>query len=662
MRRRHPRESKLRLSKSTSPMARQAQPSAIVPKSRHENELSGDSDDDEVDTNLDEDLLTEIRTLVEKEKYLEQLQDQLRQEHGGDIDDSASDNGDDNDNELHLRRVRPKPRGEDATKVKSLQTRVAPYKNVEIAREHFRICFVEVNLVQLRDLRTLVLVGQDLNILHLRTLSKNLFLFSALKSVNLSDNQLDDSGSKEIQQLRQGGKRSSLHSLGLCFAEVSRRVVLNIVKTANRLTALDLSFAFIGIPGAQVVAAALRIDGYSTLTQLNMRCNRTKSMGARAILEALGTNERLTALDLSHNEIRSDILDAVVELLQCNKVLSRLDLSRNEMIRVDSEEELRCLRDAVVDHGGLLSLGQLKSLGANEAQERELQSALNKNRIADDHVVLASINTATSPPTDEAVPRTRPMASTIVELDDSASQTTVWQRKITESGRISLKWRMAVRTKPSASGREPHNSPLEWQLIVNRTCEVRGSLHDEAASAHLRLEEAVAYCDAGDTMFLKLGLDHQTREKLSDAKQLHKVYVKDIVFIPHHRVYIHTTGIYRLLVRVQFPMQLPTTKKEIGHMLEARFWWKLQRSSCWNPHTNSVVLEGRYSDMHGVVQRGHNVVFYLPAMEWMAGEYLQLSVTAPSDDMELRVVQFQLFHEVDSWENPSTQACLSFTA
>ncbi|KAI9996465.1 hypothetical protein PInf_014193 [Phytophthora infestans] len=379
-------------------MARQAQPSAIVPKSRHENELSGDSDDDEVDTNLDEDLLTEIRTLVEKEKYLEQLQDQLRREHGGDIDDSASDNGDDNDNELHLRRVRPKPRGEDATKVKSLQTRVAPYKNVEIAREHFRICFVEVNLVQLRDLRTLVLVGQDLNILHLRTLSKNLFLFSALKSVNLSDNQLDDSGSKEIlflinakglfhleisgqklppeenqlksiaeiyetntqnSQLRQGGKRSSLHSLGLCFAELSRRVVLNIVKTANRLTALDLSFAFIGIPGAQVVAAALRIDGYSTLTQLNMRCNRTKSMGARAILEALGTNERLTALDLSHNEIRSDILDAVVELLQCNKVLSRLDLSRNEMIRVDSEEELRCLRDAVVDHGGLLSLGQL---------------------------------------------------------------------------------------------------------------------------------------------------------------------------------------------------------------------------------------------------------------------------------------------------------------
>ncbi|KAF1784747.1 Leucine-rich repeat domain, L domain-like [Phytophthora cactorum] len=65
----------------------------------------------------------------------------------------------------------------------------------EIAREHYRVCFVE-----LRDIRALVLVSQDLNILHLRTLSKNLFLFSSLQSVNLSDNQLDDSGSKEIRE------------------------------------------------------------------------------------------------------------------------------------------------------------------------------------------------------------------------------------------------------------------------------------------------------------------------------------------------------------------------------------------------------------------------------------------------------------------------------
>ncbi|KAF1784738.1 Leucine-rich repeat domain, L domain-like [Phytophthora cactorum] len=439
------------------------------------------------------------------------------------------------------------------------------------------------------------------------------------------------------EQLGQGGKHSSLQSLGLCYAEFSRRAVLNTVKMANRLVALDLSFAFIGIPGAQVVAAALRIDGYATLTQLNMRCNRTKSMGAQAILEALSMNERLTSLDLSHNEIRSDALDAVVELLNCNNVLSRLDLSQNEMIGVEAEEELRCLRHAIVAHRGLLSLGQVNS--------------------------------------------------TIVELDDPASFTTVWQRKMTEEGRVSLKWKMAVRTNASASGDAggaSQNSPLVWKLVVNRKCEVRGSIEDEAASARFRFEEqgpsfmlysAVAYCDEGDTIFLKLGIDQDA----SDAKHLYKIFVKDIVFIPHHskdrrhllvsiprsllgsaiqwrmktqrrmvsstkdpevdpvsflwegvvqRVYIHTAGAYRLLARVQFPTKFAPTKQETVHMLESRYWWKLQRSSCWDPHTNHVVLEGTYFDMHGAVQRGSD-----------------LSVTTPSDDVELRVVQFQLFHE-----------------
>lgn len=84
------------------------------------------------------------------------------------------------------------------TERRSLPTR-ACVNNAIIAKEHFRACFVEVNPVQLRGIRTLILSSQDLQIHHLRALSKNLFLFSSLKSVDLSDNQLDDSGSKEIR-------------------------------------------------------------------------------------------------------------------------------------------------------------------------------------------------------------------------------------------------------------------------------------------------------------------------------------------------------------------------------------------------------------------------------------------------------------------------------
>lgn len=154
------------------------------------------------------------------------------------------------------------------------------------------------------------------------------------------------------------------------------------------------------------------------------------------------------------------------------------------------------------------------------------------------------------------------------------------------------------------------------------------------------------------------------------------------------RVYIHTSGMFRLLARVQCPASSAGTKEEKADMLKSRYWWQLQRSSCWDPHTNHVLLEGTHLDLHGVVRSGRNVVFYPPAMEWMAGEYLQLSVTTPSDDVELRVVEFQLFHEVPSrdllgflsstpislttlidplllqvasWECPSTLSCFNFT-
>ncbi|GMF35892.1 unnamed protein product [Phytophthora fragariaefolia] len=599
----------LRMPMATSPVARRSQLSplhSIAPRFRGEE----DADDEAVDTNLEEDLLMEIRSTVAKllaEKYLEQLENELRG-----YDGSSSNSGNDScendqtasrdrnmreelysdEEAMPQRRTEPKrdrkkasrsvvkvtneEKGDDTTKRRPKPI-PASVNNSIVAKEHFRACFVEVNPVQLRDIRTLVLSSQELHIHHLRTLSKNLFLFSNLKSVNLSNNQLDDSGTRSLgclqkvgsshitkteppcivpyegvccdeaiavnefllhfrlsvkdqteklaslseqwldyaprrmptqpkskdmknrsteittaatefsqhlaEQLQQGGKHSSLQSLGLCYAEISRRVVLNTVRMANRLTALDLSFAFIGIPGAQVVAAALRIDGFSTLTQLTMRCNRTKSMGAQTILAALHRNERLTFLNLSHNEIRSDIVEDVVDLLQHNKVLSHLNLAENDLISGEKQhidDELYSLRDAIVEHGALLSLGQLNCLGANEDQQRVLQDALDYNRITDDQNVLDSINTVTTsrPTDDSAPPRKRHVVSTMIELSDAETLTTVWQRKITRRGRVSIKWRMAVRKRLP-----PQGSPLRWNVVVSRKCEVHGCVEDEAATA-----------------------------------------------------------------------------------------------------------------------------------------------------------------------------------
>ncbi|KAG6572494.1 uncharacterized protein IUM83_18978 [Phytophthora cinnamomi] len=125
------------------------------------------------------------------------------------------------------------------------------------------------------------------------------------------------------------------------------------------------------------------------------------------------------------------------------------------------------------------------------------------------------------------------------------------------------------------------------------------------------------------------------------------------------RVYIHTSGVFRLLCRVQYSANLPRNNQDKAGTLKTHYWWQLQRSSCWDPHTNYIVLEGAYLDLHGVLRDDREMVFYLPPVEWMAGEYLQLSVTTPSDDVVLRVVQFELFHEVANWERVSAMPCLN---
>ncbi|RLN06844.1 hypothetical protein BBJ28_00009400 [Nothophytophthora sp. Chile5] len=826
----------LPLSASSSSMPRQSElPSRSFSSKLHDDDGKGDSDggeDEEVDANLEEELLLEIRTLVKKEKYLAHLENQLLEpddeaaDSRSDFSESRSRNGvecedlydandelhqgkrdDDSESDsleglAHHRRKLTKrsanssirlPRGprapsrQEDRQLRSPAPGRAPTRDTPVGQEHFRACFVELNPVQLREIRDLQLPSQGLHLHHLRALSKNLFLFSDLRFVNLADNQLNDSGSKEIreatkpreysapqqkttrtrskgsggktgdsssaaeqfsrllaehlQQRREGGA-AGLQSLGLCYAEISRKVVLNAMKMANRLTALDLSFAFIGISGAQVVAAALKMKGYATLTQLNLRCNRTKSMGAKAILAALRVNDRLTALDLSRNEIRSEVGDEVAALLKHNQVLTRLDLSQNEILATNATQiSVHRLRDAIAEHRALLSLGLVSSLGGSEGHARMLQDALDKNRIADDQGVLDAINagmTSTNEGATEdaaaAVKRHVPSAMVLLQApahrfmqqpSHRSTFTTVWKHTVSKEARVSLKWKMAVKMAHKSntgfseegggdhrhrahSGRTP---PLVWKVLVQRKCSVLEVLEDEAATARFPISEgayelysAVAYCDTGDTIYLSLGVaddkpnDDDFVSEMGD-KQF-KVFIKEIVLVPHHlqdrrhmsfslsqsptgvaipwrmktrlqmtsptegeeatpssflwlgvvqRVYMHTSGSFRLLARVQFPADYPANNHStMGEALKTRFWWQLLRSSCWQPHTDRVVLQGAFQDFHGAVRNDHEVVFYLPAMEWMAGEYLQLVAAAINDDVQLHVTQFQLFQQVSA--------------
>jgi len=162
-----------------------------------------------------------------------------------------------------------------------------------------------------------------------------------------------------------------------------------------------------------------------------------------------------------------------------------------------------------------------------------LQSALDSNRIADDHSILDSINAvAASRPIDAAAPpRKRHTLGAIVELTSSTNElqcdsikptyTTVWQRQIWKDGRLSLKWRMAVRTKRMGvktfveedSGSRMSSSSLVWKLVVDRKCEARGSVEDVAATARFHQDEEgkrvflrECFMSSTNVIFLKQGL------------------------------------------------------------------------------------------------------------------------------------------------------------
>jgi hypothetical protein len=214
--------------------------------------------------------------LVKKEKYLDQLEEQLRG-YSDVLEDGASDSSnndrevrrrglkykdlyDDEGEEEPLPRARPKgtrtktPRperkmpeehqtGQEPTNLASKGKAVVSQTtltNFALAREHYRACFVELNPVQIRELRALVLASQDLHIHHLRTLSKNLFLFSALHSVDLSNNQLDDSGSKEIRDLMCCPGLQTLDLSRNLLGRLTARTICERLRHQAKLRSLDL--------------------------------------------------------------------------------------------------------------------------------------------------------------------------------------------------------------------------------------------------------------------------------------------------------------------------------------------------------------------------------------------------------------------------------------
>ncbi|KAJ0407658.1 hypothetical protein P43SY_010199 [Pythium insidiosum] len=417
--------------------------------------------------------------------------------------------------------------------------------------------------------------------------------------------QRHDDGSKSERQ------RQRLHTLALVQAELTRRAVVNVMKLSSALVVLDLSFAFIGVTGAKVIAAALRLPSFATLTQLRLDTNEVTSAGARSIWWALQANEHVTNLSLQHNGIDRVALPALLALLRCNRTLVQLDLSRNDMFRAPESTVSSSLSPtrktesptrktecanvtpsafdtdvvaAVSAHRALRSLGDLSRVGASTWLQEGLSDCLAQRQREDNALVLKAIPFISSGPLQPASEaRKRGAAPRVYTVQlgvraDSPSQT-LWtsSQAITQQARVSLLWRMRA---TAMDPRAPRRLPVEWRVIVHRVCDVEGHIDDEAARGQIHVTSqdsaesfalcsALVYCDKGDSVCLRVDAsDGSDDDEARSRAGAVRVVAKDIVIVQHDLRDRHIGYVSSGLQRIdwQVPRLRHSTRDPFSHV------------------------------------------------------------------------------------------------
>ncbi|KDO27731.1 hypothetical protein SPRG_20374 [Saprolegnia parasitica CBS 223.65] len=127
-------------------------------------------------------------------------------------------------------------------------------------------------------------------------------------------------------------KQLSVAALSLANAELSTVTVselMGVLQQQPQLTALDLSYCFVGIAGARILAHAIDTQAGFPLLTLQLKCNHIGSAGALALVDALQSNTTLTALGVDKNEISNDGIVALAKYLPRLPCLTRLSLAQN---------------------------------------------------------------------------------------------------------------------------------------------------------------------------------------------------------------------------------------------------------------------------------------------------------------------------------------------
>ena len=158
----------------------------------------------------------------------------------------------------------------------------------------------------------------DNNVIVLLSVSKSLKSTSTLLTLNLSNNQITDSGMKCLSEAL--AVNTTLQSLDISYNIISDDGILFIsesLKLNESLHELILSKNNITDDGAKLLAEAIQIN--TALQELNISRNCISKEGVMRILEACTKNKSLQKLVSTHNSLSKSGLDAINEYLELSE-------------------------------------------------------------------------------------------------------------------------------------------------------------------------------------------------------------------------------------------------------------------------------------------------------------------------------------------------------
>ncbi|XP_029921621.1 NACHT, LRR and PYD domains-containing protein 12-like, partial [Myripristis murdjan] len=255
------------------------------------------------------------------------------------------------------------------------------------------------------SLKTLRLSGCGLSETHCETVASPLKSNPHLTELDLSENQLEDSGVKLLSAGLESPncRLKTLRLNGCGLSESCCASLASALKSNSHLTELDLSENQLQGSGVKLLSAGLESPNCSLKT-LSLRSCRLSESSCASLASALKSNPHLTELDLSENQLQGSgvkLLSAGLESPNCrlktlrlrscrlsesscsslasalksNPHLTELDLSKNQL----QDSGVKLLSAGLESANCRLETLSLRSCRLSESSCASLASALKSN-------------------------------------------------------------------------------------------------------------------------------------------------------------------------------------------------------------------------------------------------------------------------------------------